>query len=281
MHGAGNDFVVFDATQGALELSPERIRRLADRHLGVGCDQVLVVEGPSAPEIDFVYRIFNADGGEVEQCGNGARAFVRFVLDHGLTTKTAIRVATKSGIIEPRLKDDGTIEVDMGAPRFAPKEVPFDASGLAHSANHPVARYRLHVAGHDLDLAVCSMGNPHTVLMVDDVEAAPVELLGPALERHARFAERVNVGFLERVDAHHVRLRVFERGAGETLSCGSGACAAVAIGIAEGQLESPVSVKTRGGTLVVSWDGDPGHSVFLAGPAVSVFESELDLTTLD
>jgi diaminopimelate epimerase len=281
MHGAGNDFVVFDATKGSLDLSPERIRRLADRQRGVGCDQVLVVEAADRPDIDFVYRIFNRDGGEVEQCGNGARAFVRFVIDHGLTNKTTIRVATKSGIIAPHLLPDGNVEVDMGAPRFAPNEIPFDASGLVKTAQGNTARYRLEVVGKTLEVAVCSMGNPHAVIDVSDVDRAAVESIGAALERSSRFPERVNVGFAQRLDAHHLRLRVYERGAGETLACGTGACAAAAVGIADGDLISPVTVETRGGLLVIAWDGQLEHPVFLRGPAVTVFESEIDLAQLD
>ncbi len=281
MHGAGNDFVVFDATKGPLPLTAARIARLADRHLGIGCDQVLVVEPANAPDTDFVYRIFNADGGEVEQCGNGARAFVRFALEHHLTDKRAIRVSTKSGVIEPRLLEDGSIEVDMGRPRFDAAAVPFDAAGLAAVGASVAPRYRLEVAGSNLEISVCSMGNPHVVVPVGDVSKAEVAKLGAALEHHVRFPERVNVGFCQTIDRHTLALRVFERGVGETLACGTGACAAAVIGMAQGQLASPVTVRTRGGELAIAWDGEPAHAVTLSGPAVTVFEGELDLSQLD
>jgi diaminopimelate epimerase len=281
MHGAGNDFVVFDATKGPLPLTTARIARLADRHLGVGCDQVLVVEPARTADTDFVYRIFNADGQEVEQCGNGARAFVRFALEHHLTDKRSIRVATKSGVIEPHLLDDGSIEVDMGCARFDAADVPFDASGLLAVGASLAPRYRLEVAGTNLELSVCSMGNPHVVLDVSDIEQAEVARLGPALEHHVRFPQRVNAGFCQTIDPNTVALRVFERGAGETLACGTGACAAAVIGIAQGRLVSPVRVKTRGGDLAITWDGDATHPVTLSGPAVTVFEGELDLSQLD
>jgi diaminopimelate epimerase len=281
MHGAGNDFVVFDATREPLALTPRRIARLADRHRGIGCDQVLVVEPANQADTDFVYRIFNADGGEVEQCGNGARAFVRFVLEHQLTQKRAIRVSTMSGVIEPRLLDDDNIEVDMGCPAFSAEAVPFDATGLLPAGSSLAPRYQLDVAGSHLELSVCSMGNPHVVVLMDDIERADVARLGPALEHHARFPRRVNVGFSSTFDPHSIALRVYERGVGETLACGTGACAAVAVGIAQGRLESPVKVYTQGGTLSVSWDGDPSHAVMLSGPAVSVFEGEIDLSQLD
>ena len=281
MHGAGNDFVVFDATQGPVPLTAARIARLADRHRGIGCDQVLLVEPASTPDIDFVYRIFNADGGEVEQCGNGARAFVRFALEHHLTDKRSIRVSTKSGVIEPRLLDDDSIEVDMGRPQFDASRVPFETSGLLAVGASLAPRYRLEVAGSNLEVSVCSMGNPHVVLNVPDVAKANVALLGPALEQHMRFPQRVNVGFCQTIDQHSVALRVFERGVGETLACGTGACAAAVIGIAQGTLLSPVTVKTRGGELSVAWDGKADHPVTLSGPAVTVFEGELDLGQLD
>ena len=281
MHGAGNDFVVFDATKGPLPLTPARIARIADRHMGVGCDQVLVVEPPTAADTDFVYRIFNADGGEVEQCGNGARAFVRFAIEHHLTDKRSIRVSTKSGVIEPRLQDDGSIEVDMGRPLFDASQVPFDANGLLAVGASLAARYRLEVAGSNLEFSVCSMGNPHVVLEVPDISQADVARIGPALEHHVRFPQRVNVGFCQTIDQHTVALRVFERGVGETLACGTGACAAAVIGMAQGHLLSPVTVNTQGGTLLIGWDGDASHAVTLSGPAVTVFEGELDLGQLD
>ena len=270
MHGLGNDFVVFDGINQTVALTPERCRRIADRHFGVGCDQILVVEKPTRPDVDFRYRIFNADGGEVEQCGNGARCFVRFVHDHGLSDKIAIRVETASGVIEPRLLDDGRVTVDMGAPRFAPADIPFAADAEAMT-------YALTVGQHVLDIAVVSMGNPHAVLRVNDLDSAPVDILGPAIEAHGRFPQRVNAGFMQVLTRHDVRLRVFERGAGETLACGTGACAAAVSGIRQGALASPVSVHTRGGDLVIEWAG-LGAPVLMTGPAETVFEGELELT---
>lgn len=269
MHGLGNDFVVLDAINQSVELSPERVRRLADRHFGIGCDQLLVVERAGDPAVDFRYRIFNADGGEVEQCGNGARCFVRFVHDKGLTAKGEIRVETKSGVIAPRLEASGEVTVDMGVPRLEPAEIPFisDTDAVVQP---------LEVAGEQLGITAVSMGNPHAVQVVADVDLAPVMTQGPLIERHPRFPARVNAGFMEVVDAHHVRLRVFERGTGETLACGTGACAAVVAGILRGLLVSPVKVSTRGGDLSIAWSG-PGNSVRMTGPAVTVFEGELDL----
>ena len=269
MHGLGNDFVVLDAVSQALSLTPEQARFLADRHFGVGCDQVLVVEKPSRADADFRYRIFNADGGEVEQCGNGARCFVRFVHEKGLTAKRAIRVETRGGLIEPRLEDDGLVTVDMGVPRFEPSHVPFvtDSDALVQP---------LHVDGTAVDITAVSMGNPHAVQVVDDVRLAPVAEQGPRMENHPRFPQRVNAGFMQVVDRHAIRLRVFERGAGETLACGSGACAAVAAGIARGLLDSPVRVSTRGGELTIAWGG-PGRPVLMTGPAVTVFDSEIEI----
>jgi diaminopimelate epimerase len=281
MHGAGNDFVVFDATRHALELTSRRIARIADRHLGIGCDQVLVVENSELPEYDFVYRIFNADGGEVEQCGNGARAFVRFVIDQHLTDNTRIRVLTKGGVIEPHLLDDGSIEVDMGPPVFEVERVPFLADELLPVGASIAPQYRLELPGQAVTFAVASMGNPHAVLSVENVERSDVQGIGAALERHRRFPERVNVGFMQIKDRRRLALRVFERGVGETLACGTGACAAAAVGIAQGLLDSPVCVATRGGELSVRWDGHTGHPVFLSGPAVTVFEGEIDLASLD
>lgn len=269
MHGLGNDFVVLDAINQSVDLSPERVRRLADRHFGIGCDQLLVVERAGDPAVDFRYRIFNADGGEVEQCGNGARCFVRFVHDKGLTAKGEIRVETKSGVIAPRLEASGEVTVDMGVPRLRPAEIPFvsDTDAVVQP---------LEVAGEQLGITAVSMGNPHAVQVVADVDLAPVMTQGPLIERHPRFPARVNAGFMEVVDAHHVRLRVFERGTGETLACGTGACAAVVAGILRGLLVSPVKVSTRGGDLSIAWSG-PGNSVRMTGPAVTVFEGELDL----
>src|SRR4030042_6588233 len=269
MHGAGNDFVVFDGVTRPVALTPEKIRRLPPRHFGVGCDQILLVEAPSRGDVDFRYRIFNADGGEVEQCGNGARCFVRFVHEKGLTAKTAIRVETASGVIEPRLLDNGQVTVDMGAPRFAPADIPFAAEAEAPT-------YALKVGQHVLDITVLSMGNPHAVLRGNDLDSAPVEILGAAIESHARFPQRVNAGFMQVLTPHDIRLRVYERAAGETLACGTGACAAAVAGIRQGWLRSPVSVHTRGGDLVVEWAGK-GQPVTMTGPAETVFEGEIEL----
>ncbi len=268
MHGAGNDFVVLDGVRQKIELSPEQLRLLADRHFGVGCDQILLVEKAQSAEADFRYRIFNADGGEVEQCGNGARCFVRFVHDQGLTPKREIVVETKSGLISPRLESDGRVTVNMGAPIFEPALIPFDGRG---AVSEP-----LDVAGESIEISALSMGNPHAVQVVEDVERAPVERLGPLIERHPRFPNRVNAGFMQVMDRGHIRLRVYERGAGETLSCGTGACAAAVAGIRRGLLDSPVSVATRGGLLTIAWDG-AGAPVLMTGPAITVFEGEINL----
>ncbi|HEX4884752.1 MAG TPA: diaminopimelate epimerase [Casimicrobiaceae bacterium] len=264
MQGLGNDFVVVDATRTPFALTPAQIRRLADRRFGVGCDQVLVVDPAPRDDVDFGYRIFNADGGEVEQCGNGARCFVVFVRARGLTSKRAIRVATRSGVIEPRLEDDGEVSVDMGAPRFAPDDVPF--LGGTGAAEEP-----LEVNGRTVTITALSMGNPHAVQKVDDVDAAPVTSEGPAIERHPRFPARVNAGYMQVVDRATIRLRVHERGAGETLACGTGACAAVVAGRRRGLLDAVVRVQTRGGALTVRWDGDAAP-VTMTGPAAIVFE---------
>jgi len=269
MHGLGNDFVVFDGISQTVALTPEQCRRIADRHFGVGCDQILLVEAPTRDDADFRYRIFNADGGEVEQCGNGARCFVRFVHDHGLTDKTAIRVETAASVIEPRLLDNGLVRVNMGVPRFAPAEIPFAADAEAMT-------YPLKVGPHVLEIAVLSMGNPHAVLRVNDLDSAPVDILGPAIESHSRFPQRVNAGFMQVLTPHDIRLRVYERGAGETLACGTGACAAAVAGIRQGRLTSPVSVHTRGGDLVIEWAGK-GQPVYMTGPAETVFEGEIEL----
>jgi len=269
MQGAGNDFVVIDATREPFALGPDQLRFLADRRFGVGCDQILVVEPPDASDTDFRYRIFNADGGEVQQCGNGARCFVRFVHDRGLTERPEIRVGTAAGVIVPRLEADGSVTVNMGAPILEPARVPFVAQ--ARAPVHP-----LEVAGQRLEVGVVSMGNPHAVLLVDDVDTAPVELLGPAIESHVRFPERVNAGFMQVLDRHRIRLRVYERGAGETLACGTGACAAVVSGVLRGLLDSPVTVLARGGTLLIRWAGE-GQPVLMTGPAERVFDGEIDL----
>ncbi|QAU33291.1 diaminopimelate epimerase [Janthinobacterium sp. 17J80-10] len=276
MHGAGNDFVVLDAIHQDIAFTPAQWQALGDRRFGVGADQMLVIEKSQTPGVDFRYRIFNADGGEVEQCGNGARAFVKFVIDKGLTDKRAIRVETMSGIIEPTMQDDGRITVDMGAPVLAPAQVPFDAAGLHAVAQGEDRLWPLEINGKTVLFSTVSMGNPHAVQVVDDADAAPVEQDGPAIEHHPRFPRRVNAGFMQVIDRRHVKLRVFERGAGETLACGTGACAAVVAGIRRGLLDSPVAVATRGGDLSIAWDGGSSH-VMLTGPAVTVFEGEIDI----
>jgi diaminopimelate epimerase len=269
MHGLGNDFVVLDAINQAFVPTPAQARWLADRHFGVGCDQILIVEKPDTPGVDFRYRIFNADGGEVEQCGNGARCFVRFVHEQGLTTAREIRVETRSGMIAPRLEADGQVTVDMGAPIFAPAEIPFDSD--TDAAVQP-----LDVDGTTVGISAVSMGNPHAVQVVADVDTAPVAEQGPRIESHPRFPRRVNAGFMQVVDRHAIRLRVYERGAGETLACGTGACAAVVAGIRRGLLDSPVRVATRGGELSIAWAG-PGQAVMMTGPATTVFSAEIEL----
>lgn len=269
MHGLGNDFVVLDGIRQSVTLTPEQLRYLADRNFGVGCDQILLVEKAEQSGVDFRYRIFNADGGEVEQCGNGARCFVRFVHDQGLTEKREIRVETKRGLITPRLEANGLVTVDMGEPRFQPDEIPF-----LHDDD--VVIYNLDVADETLEISVVSMGNPHAVQVVDSVDTAPVGEHGPLIENHARFPQRVNAGFMQIVDKHAIKLRVFERGSGETLACGTGACAAAVAGIRRGLLESPVRVTTRGGDLTIAWGG-PGRPVLMTGPAVTVFNGEIEL----
>jgi diaminopimelate epimerase len=280
MHGAGNDFVMLNGIAQRIELSPALVRALADRRFGIGADQVLLVEPPPRADVDFGYRIFNADGSEVEQCGNGARCFVKFVRDEGLTTKRAIRVATQSGVIEPRLEDDGEVTVDMGPPVFDPPRVPFDANGLVARAEHRAQLWPLTVHGRELWFSVLSMGNPHAVQVVDDVDAAPVARDGPVIEHHARFPSRVNAGYMQVVDRHTIRLRVWERGAGETLACGTGACAAAVAGIQRGLLDSPVAVHVRGGRLRIAWDGADDlapRPVWMTGPAVKVFVGEAEI----
>jgi len=264
MHGLGNDFVVIDATREAFTLDRGQVRALADRHVGVGCDQVLVVERAREPGNDFRYRIFNADGGEVEACGNGARCFVKFVRDRGLTTKRAIRVETAGGLIVPELADDDEVTVDMGVPRFAPADVPFTGGSGGPTDS-------LEVDGRTVMISALSMGNPHAVQFVDDVEAAPVTTQGPRIERHPRFPRGVNAGYVEVVDRATIRLRVWERGAGETLACGTGACAAAVAGIRRGLLDAKVRVHVRGGALTVAWKG-AGEPVRMTGPAANVFE---------
>jgi len=277
MQGAGNDFVVLDGVSSPIELTPAQVQRLADRHFGVGADQILLVEPPRMDGVDFRYRIFNADGGEVEQCGNGARCFVRFVRERGLTAKREVRVETLAGVIAPRLEDDGRVTVDMGAPVFDPARVPFDTAGLAPLARHPrVDVWPLEVGGAAVPIVVVSMGNPHAVQVVPDVATAPVAAQGPLIERHARFPQRVNAGYMQVEGRSRIRLRVFERGAGETLACGTGACAAVVAGIRLGLLDSPVEVRTRGGDLTIAWRG-ADNPVTMTGPAATVFEGEIEI----
>ncbi|AWL05172.1 diaminopimelate epimerase [Massilia oculi] len=279
MHGAGNDFVVIDAINQQIDvdgMSADGWQRLADRRFGIGADQILVVERPLDAGVDFRYRIFNNDGSEVEQCGNGSRAFVRFVVDKGLTRERSIRVQTMSGIINPRLEDDGNVTVDMGAPRLDPAEVPFDSAGLDGKPEGEETLWPLPVGGEATQISVVSMGNPHAVQVVHNVDTALVEQTGPLIEHHERFPKRVNAGYMQVVDRHHIRLRVHERGAGETLACGTGACAAVVAGIRRGLLDSPVRVSARGGELSIAWAG-AGQPVYLSGPAVSVFEGEVEI----
>ena len=267
MHGLGNDFVVIDATSQPIELTMEQIRFLADRRLGVGCDQVLLVERPRQPEVDFTYRIFNADGGEVEQCGNGARCFARYVRDQGLTRKDHIAVATAAGVITLHVEADEQVTVDMGVPIFEPADIPFAADARAEV-------YPLEVEATQVEVSVVSMGNPHAVMRVEHVDKAPVASLGPRIESHVRFPRRVNVGFMQLVDREHLRLRVYERGSGETLACGSGACAAVVVGRQRGWLDDKVTVSLPGGNLKIQWPGE-GEAMLMTGPAVSVFEGRI------
>ncbi|HEY4373947.1 MAG TPA: diaminopimelate epimerase [Burkholderiales bacterium] len=276
MHGAGNDFVVLDGISQRIDLTEAQWRHLSDRHFGVGADQMLVVEKAQTPEADFRYRIINADGGEVEQCGNGARCFVRFVHDKGLTPKTKIRVETLGGLIEPQLEADGEVTVDMGIPSFEPAMLPFD---LKHAHATPAPhQYWLDVGAGKVLIDIVSMGNPHAVQVVEDVEEAPVLTQGPLIEAHMAFPRRVNAGYMQVVSPTHIKLRVYERGAGETLACGTGACAAVVTGIERGLLtrDAPVLVTTHGGDLRIRWAG-PGRPVLMTGPAATVFEGEIDL----
>ena len=278
MQGAGNDFVVLDGTRAPIELTPEQVRRLGDRRFGVGADQILVVETTTTPGVDFRYRIFNASGDEVEHCGNGARCFVRYVHDRGLSDKTRIRVETVNNQLTLALQPDGRVTVDMNRPIFEPARVPFDASGLEpRRLPDPERGFELWpLADLGVEVAVLSMGNPHAVLRVDDVAAAPVASLGPRIEAHPRFPRKVNAGFVQVVSRAEVKLRVWERGAGETLACGTGACAAVVAGIRLGWLDAAVEVHTRGGDLRIEWAGGDAP-VYMTGPAATVFEGEIEL----
>ena len=270
MHGLGNDFVVFDLVTQRGHIGPDQVRRIADRRFGIGCDQVLLVEAPDRPDVDFRYRIFNADGSEVEQCGNGARCFARFVREHRLTAKQVIRVQTLSGIISLTVTPDNQVEVNMGPPRF-------DLSAIPFQADAPALTYPLTLNEHTVDISVLSMGNPHAVLLVENTDTAPVPLWGPLLEHHPRFPRRVNAGYLQIVSTHEARLRVWERGAGETLACGTGACAAAVAGIRLGLLQSPVTVTLPGGSLSIRWDGKAKDPVLMTGPADTVFRGQIKL----
>lgn len=282
MQGAGNDFVVLDETRGLLGLRAAQYRFLADRHFGVGADQILSVRPAPSGDVDFEYVIHNADGGEVEQCGNGARCFLQFVRDQGLTTKEAVKVKTLSGVIEPRLQSDGRIAVNMGAPVFDLAKVPFDASGLLEINQNGWQKWPIDVylpaQPATYFIAVLSMGNPHAVLLVDDVDTAPVLEVGPLIENHPRFARRVNAGFMQVVSRSQIRLRVYERGVGETLACGTGACAAVVAGIRLGLLDASVNVQTRGGPLTIDWPGQLNAPVMMTGPATTVFAAEIEIS---
>lgn len=269
MHGLGNDFVVFDAIHQKIELTPEQLRHIANRHFGVGCDQILLIEAARMSDTDFHYRIFNADGGEVEQCGNGARCFARYIRDRGLTEKDVIEVGTRAGKITLYLEDDGNVRVNMGLPELEPAKIPFIADQMAHS-------YTIEAGGEKLLLGAVSMGNPHAVIKVPDVNSAQVERIGPLLERHPRFPQRVNVGFMQVCSPQQIRLRVFERGTGETLSCGTGACAAVVSGRIQGMLDAAVEVRLAGGVLRIEWQGR-GHPVWMSGPATRVYEGAIDI----
>ncbi len=280
MHGAGNDFVVIDATREPIHLTVDQWRLLADRHRGVGADQMLIVQAADGPDVDFVYRIFNADGQEVEQCGNGARCFARFVRDRGLSHAATIRVRTKSGVITPTIQDDGLVTVDMGRPEWSNAAVGFDAQGLPHRREARADQWQMMPPDQPpCWIAVVSMGNPHAVQWVDQVAAHPVVSVGAWLESHPRFAHRVNAGFAQQIAADEISLRVYERGAGETLACGTGACAAVVSGILSGRLPAgrPIQVQTRGGCLKIQWSGQPEGHVMMTGPAETVFEGVIEL----
>jgi diaminopimelate epimerase len=269
MHGLGNDFAVIDATSRPVDLSPEQCRQIANRNFGVGCDQILIVEPPRDQTSDFYYRIFNADGSEVEQCGNGARCFAMFVRSKGLTDKNIINVGTMSGTIQLRIEGNDMVRVDMGTPILEPEQIPF-------TADQRQATYQVELNGEEITIGAVSMGNPHAVITVNDVDNAPVATIGPAMEQHPRFPQRVNVGFMQLIDRSNIRLRVFERGTGETLACGTGACAAVVSGIIQGVLDQQVQVSLLGGDLMIKWEGD-GQPVLMSGPAATVFEGRIEL----
>lgn len=276
MQGTGNDFLVFDGIHQQIQFSPDQWRALADRRFGVGADQMLVVERSTLPDVDFRYRIFNCDGGEVEHCGNGARAFMKFIHEKKLIKKTRVRVEIMKGIIELDLNADGLVTVEMGVPVLDPTQVPFDTTNLVCQREGQATLWPLEVSNKTILISPISMGNQHAVQIVPDVDTAPVLTDGAIIERHPRFPLRVNAGFMQIIDSHHIKLRVFERGAGETLACGTGACAAVVSGILRGRLTSPVTVSTRGGNLLIRWEGE-NHPIFLTGPAVTVFEGEIHL----
>ena len=284
MHGAGNDFIVLNGIDQDLSgITREQWQSLAHRQFGIGADQILLVEKATRPDADFKYRIFNADGGEVEQCGNGSRCFVRFVLDQGLSTKNPLRVEVAHTILSLKSYPDGQVEVDMGAPIFEPSQIPFDTNGLASMQEFHETLYALpldHPATHDSFVGVVSMGNPHAVQVVSDIGSAPVLEEGPEIEKHPAFPKKVNVGYMQAVNRNEIKLRVYERGAGETLACGTGACAAVVSGIRRGLLDSPVKVHTRGGDLQITWGGivnNVTQPVIMTGPAVTVFEGETEI----
>ena len=283
MHGAGNDFVVLDGVRQTIEMTPERARALGDRHFGIGADQILLVERATRPDADFRYRIFNNDGSEVEHCGNGARCFVRFVHEQGLSAKNPLRAEIMGGaILVLDESDDQQVTVDMGTTRYTPDALPFDVSGLVtrQQARDTLYEFPLDPAPglpRSVELSAVAISNPHVVQVVEDTETAPVAMIGPMLESHPRFARRVNVGFMQIIDPHNIRLRVYERGAGETLACGTGACAAVAAGVRRGLLDSPVRVQTHGGVLTIAYDG---QNLRLTGPATSVFNGQVDIDAL-
>ena len=289
MHGAGNDFVVFNALNGLPDLSPEQYRQIADRRYGIGCDQLLIIAPPADTANDFSYRIINSDGSEVEQCGNGARCFMRFVCDEGLTIKKTVRVEVATGVIVLQECDNGLIEVNMGVPRFNPNDLPFNPQGLdciSHNSTDFLSyhfNFPADIANKEtinISVGTVSMGNPHAVHTVENIDTAKVAEYGTWLENHSAFSRRINVGFMQIIDTHTIKLRVWERGAGETLACGTGACAAAVVGIQQGVLKSPVTVQAKGGTLTISWKGKTDDVVRMRGPAVTVFKGILNLTDL-